>query len=206
MSQLRNSPPRILIEISSLLLSTDFNYRDPYDDYEKSEELLENSSKWASVDVDSLDVEFISSFIFKNEKLIESVNSDGVNPNEIISRLIIPEMKEYRVSYEIWGPAVLTEKYSTTRQSYGESFARNSLRHEYHEGKFDYYQGNYEEHETDNFDADHFEITWVESLNESKKSIISRLVIENTSEVLNDLDKRTLIELRNLINQKLSSF
>jgi hypothetical protein len=206
MSQLRNSPPRILIEIFSLLLSTDFDYGDPYDDYEKNKELLENSSRWASVDVDSLDVEFMAAFISKNENLIESFNSDGVNPNEIISRLVIPEMKEYRISYEIWGSAVLTEQYSTKRDSYSESLAKNSLRHEYHEGEFDYYQGKYEGYETDNFEADNFEITWVESVNESKKSILSRLVIENTSEVLNDLDKRTLIELRNLINQKLSSF
>ena len=146
MSQLRNSPPRILIEIFSLLLSTDFDYGDPYDDYEKNKELLENSSRWASVDVDSLDVEFMAAFISKNEDLIESFNSDGVNSNEIISRLVIPEMKEYRISYEIWGSAVLTEKYSTTRESYSESLAKNSLKHQYYEGEFDYYQGNYEEY------------------------------------------------------------
>jgi hypothetical protein len=35
------------------------------------------------------------------------------------------------------------------------------------------------------------------------ESILNKLVVENTSEVINSLDKKTLLELRKLIDSKL---
>jgi hypothetical protein len=206
MTNVKDLPLKILIEIASLVLSTDFNYTDPYDDFGDNKKILEDSSKWASVEVDTLDVEFISKFIIENKPLLDKVISNEVNTTQIIPDLEIPKKNKYKIDYQVWGNAILTENYNTTWDSYNQSWAKKSLRHSYNEGEFDYWQGEYVDNETDNFENDNFEITWVESINESKKSILSRLVIENTSEVLNDLDKRTLIELRNLINRKLSSF
>jgi len=40
---------------------------------------------------------------------------------------------------------------------------------------------------------------------ENKKPILDKLVVENTTGLLDNLDRETLIQLRNLINQKLSS-
>jgi len=40
---------------------------------------------------------------------------------------------------------------------------------------------------------------------ENKKPILDKLVVENTTNLLDNLDRETLIQLRNLINQKLSS-
>ncbi len=39
----------------------------------------------------------------------------------------------------------------------------------------------------------------------NKKPILDKLVVENTTNLLDNLDRETLIQLRNLINQKLSS-
>lgn len=206
MANVKDLPPKILIEVASLILSTDFDYKDPYDDFGDNKKILEDSSKWASVEVDTLDVEFISKFIIENKPLLEKVISNEVNTNQIIPELEIPQANKYRIDYEVWGNATLTENYKTTWDSYDESWAKESLRNSYYEGEFDYWQGEYIDHETDNFDNDNFEITWVHRLDENKKTLLSKIVVENTTDVLDSLDEETLLNLRNLINQKLSSF
>ena len=55
------------------------------------------------------------------------------------------------------------------------------------------------------------EIKWIieerlnQKLREGKKPILDRLVVENTKDLLENLDRETLVKLRNLINEKLSS-
>lgn len=204
---LRSLPPNVLIQICiSLLDEESFDYDDPFDDYDDNEKLVKNASAWASSTVEREDVEFISKFISDNLPLLESVKNDGVSVRSIIPELSIPSLKSYKVYYEIWGPATLTEKYRITWDSYDEDWVKPSLRRSYYDGDFDYYQGEYLEYETDNFESDNFEITDVDSINESKKSLLSRVVVENTTNVLDNLDKDTLLRLRNIINQKLSSF
>lgn len=204
---LRRLPPNVLVLISiSLLDEESFDYEDPFNDYDDNVELVTDASKWASSTVEIEDVEFIAKFISENLPLLESVKNDGVSVKSIIPKLIIPTSKSYRVYYQIWGNALLTEKYKTTWKSFDEDWVKSSLRQSYYDGNFDYYEGHYVEHETDNFEPDNFEITDVDLISESKKSLLSRVVVENTTEVLDNLDKDTLINLRNLINQKLSSF
>jgi hypothetical protein len=79
------------------------------------------------------------------------------------------------------------------------------LRYSYNDGSWDYYNGDYLEHETDDFEPDNFDITYVTKLREGKKPILDRLVVENTKDLLENLDRETLVKLRNLINEKLSS-
>lgn len=203
----RSLPPNVLIQICiSLLDEESFDYDDPFDDFDDNEKLIRNASAWASSNVEREDVEFISKFISDNLPLLESVKNDGVSAKSIIPELSIPSLKSYKVYYEIWGPATLTEKYRVTWESYDEDWVKPSLRRSYYDGDFDYYQGDYLEYETDNFESDNFEITDVDSINESKKTLLSKVVVENTTDVLDSLDKDTLLRLRNIINQKLSSF
>lgn len=204
---LRRLPPNVLVQISiSLLDEESFDYEDPFDDYNDNVELVVNASKWASSTVEREDIEFISKFISDNLPLLESVKNGEVSVKSIIPELVIPTSKSYRVYYEIWGNATLTERYKTTWESFDEDWVKSSIRQSWYDGDFDYYQGDYIEHETDNFDSDNFEITDVDLIKESKKSLLSRVVVENTTDVLDSLDRDTLINLRNLINQKLSSF
>ena len=204
---LRDVPKKILVEISLIMLGNEeFNFNFPYDYYDNNLVLLRESSRWASIDLISSDVEFVCAFISENLDLLQEVLSNKKTVNQTITEFEIPKKNDYKVYYEVWGRATLTEKYYTEWGSYSKEWVKGSLRHSYLEGYFDYYDGKFLEYETDNFDADNFEVNSVENLSEQRKSLLSKLVVENTNDVLNDLDKETLIQLRNIINQKLSSF
>ena len=133
-----------------------------------------------------------------------SIHNELTN-SQAIEALSIPKKKKYVAYYELWGPATLTEKYKTTWESYNKNWVKDSLRHSYNEGDFNFYDGDYQEHESDNFEADNFDITYINDLRENKEPILDKLVVENTQDLLDNLDRDTLLKLRNLINQKLSS-
>ena len=204
--QLRRLPHKLLVQVSTILLEEkNYDFNNPWSDMDTTSDYVEQASKWTSADVDNEDVEFISKFISENESLLQQYIKGEVLLSEILNSLTIPQPKEYKLWYEVWGNAVVTEEYSTVWTSYDEKWVKESLMWSYIEGRFDYYEGKYEGMETDNFETDNFEITQVSNLNESKKSLLSKLVLENTTDVLDNLDRDTLIDLRNLINQKLSS-
>jgi hypothetical protein len=74
------------------------------------------------------------------------------------------------------------------------------LRQEYYDGNFDYYNGNFVDYETDNFEPDNFDITWVQKTENS-----SNLYSESVEKIVDKLDRDTLKKIKNLIERKLSS-
>lgn len=207
MSKLSKLPNKVLFNIcQNLIDEAKFNYDEPYDDYDENQEYLEQAANWTGEKIEHEDVEFISVLISDNFELFEKVKEGEIDKKAVIEELVKPQLYTYSIDYEVWGPATLTEKYEIKRKSYSESLAKDGLKHDYFEGNMSYYDGDYQENESDNFEPDNFDITWVNQVqNENKKSILSKIVVENTTEVLDNLDKKTLIELRNIINQKLSS-
>jgi hypothetical protein len=59
--------------------------------------------------------------------------------------------------------------------------------------------------EYDNFEESDYEFGRVYEVNDEpvQESILNKLVLENTSEVVNSLDRKTLLELRRIIDSKL---
>jgi len=115
---------------------------------------LNTSGAWIGEKFDEDDMEFIAAFILENLKIILSSIHNELTSSEAIEALSIPKKKKYTAYYEIWGSATLTEKYKTTWKSYYKDWVKDSLRYSYNEGNFDYYEGHYLEHESDNFDRD----------------------------------------------------
>lgn len=206
MSDLSSAPIKVIVQIAMSLIEGEFDYKNPYSDIDESEEILSEKAAWTGIKTDSDDVEFISEFIKLNLDVISKIAKKEVKFSEVSGSFNIPQSQKFRVYYSVWGSAVYTEEYYTIRESYDASYAKRSIQREYYDGSWDYWDGERLDDYADNFDADNFEITGVEDLNESKKTVLDKLVLENTSEVLDNLDKDTLIELRNLINQRLSSF
>ena len=205
MSDLSKQPPKILLTLSKLLVEDEFYYRNPWDEVDDNMVKLKSSSSWIGESYDENDMEFIAAFILENLKTILSSIHNEITNSEAVERLYIPEKKKFDAYYEVWGSATLTEKYKTRWECYYEQWVKDSLRYSYNDGSWDYYNGDYQEHETDNFDADNFDITYVTNLRENKKPILDRLVVETTEDLLDNLDRETLVKLRNLINEKLSS-
>ena len=206
MGQLIREPVKIIYAVaSSLFDNKNFNFLKPYDNFEETEDLVKENSKWVGADVDYLDVEFICEFIRLNLKTLEQIKPSELKKNNI-GQLVIPQERYFNVYYETWGNCLLTEYYVVRWPSFGKELAIKSLKEQYYSGNFSVYDGNFIEHEAENFENDHFGVTDSELIDENKKTILDKLVVENTSEILDSLDEKTLLELRNLINQKLSSF
>ena len=205
MSVLSKQPLKVLLTLSKLLVEDGFNYQNPWDYVDDNMETLKSSGSWLGESLNEDDMEFISAFIIENLKTILSSIHNELTNSEAVERMFIPQKKKFSAYYEVWGSASLTEKYKTTWECYYEEWVNDSLRYSYNDGSWDYYDGDYLEHETDDFEPDNFDITYVEKLREGKKPILDRLVVENTKDLLENLDRETLVKLRNLINEKLSS-
>lgn len=197
---------KLTIEISLLLLETSFEFKNPFADFDVNFSLLEKNSAWTSSDVDNRDVEFISNFIEINLPLLNKLTKKQISVKEVLPKIKTPVLEKYTIFYEVWGSSTLTENYKTDWESYSKEFAKESIKQSYSDGSFDYWNGKYIDHYTDNFESDNFEVTDVEKINETRKTFLSKIIVENTSEVVDHLDMDTLISLRNIINQKLSSF
>lgn len=200
-------PIKVLAEISKRALESNFDYESPYDDYLENLELIDIASSWAAPgSAEALDLEFLAKFIELNFSILESWMEGNKKFNEISRQFIIPRPKEYLVEYSSKGRGYITQNYSTDWTSYDENWVSPSMSETSSAGEWSYYDGDYIGQEVDDFEEDDLDIDSIEEKPKSKnESIISRLVLENTTDVLDNLDRETLIKLRNLITQKLSS-
>jgi len=202
-SSLSKFPIKQLVLISERLIDDYFEFEDPYDEYDESISKLKNIMKYFDREALDLDMEFMAKFIEINHNILLSIKDDGPSPDKY-KLITIPQANKYKAYYEVSGSAYLTEKYYDYWDSYDESFVKHNMYQQRNDGNWDYWDGHYIENETDNFDSENFEVTYI-SLNESSKDLLSKLVVENTEELIDKIDRDSLIKLRNLINQKLSS-
>lgn len=206
MSKLSTQPPKIILELSKLLKKNNFYFKNPWDNADENLSILTDNAGWIGLDLNEDDMEFMAAFMLENIGIINKlINNDNLKVSDAIFELTFPKLQKFKVWYEIWGPATLTEKYKTSWESYYKDWTRDSLRYSYNNGDFDYFSGEYQEYETDNFEADNFDIIEVRDIRETKTPLLDKLIVENTKDLLDSLDKETLYQLRDLINQRLSS-
>ena len=195
-----------MCEIVKICLENDYDFEDPYImGYSESCEIVEDASRWVGVGtIESVDIEFVAKFISLNENLLRSWIDGEKKFDEISSELVKPRPKKYMVYYSSKGRGYVIQKYSTDWTSYDKDWIDESMRELSSMGDWSYYEGDYLGTDVDDFDEDSLDIEEIEVLNEGQnKSILNKLVVENTSEVINSLDKKTLLELKKLIDFKL---
>ena len=107
----------------------------------------------------------------------------------------------------MWGSCTYTEYLAQKFDSYDPTWVRDSAEQQRQDGNWDYYNGrNVRETEYDNIeesDSSYDNVYEVKDEKPTKESMLDRLVIENTKDVVNSLDKKTLMELRRIIDSKL---
>ena len=203
-SKLAKLPVKVLVEISNKLLENDFDWENPYNPgYGDSCDILEDAAAWTGIrTMESMDIEFMARFIYINEGLINLWNKGTKQPNDFI----IPKPKKFLVEYSSKGRGYVTQNYRTDWTSYDEDWINDSMRELNSAGDWSYYDGDYIDQDVEDFDEDDLDIDRIQEMpNQRNENIISKLVLENTTDVLDNLDRDTLIKLRNLISQKLSS-
>lgn len=199
--------PEMLLFIIKQLTEKGFDFENPYNEFDKNYLILEKICKL--VGIDSLlyrDVDFISKFMTDNSELIQKIFE--TKDKSLLSELEYPINKMFKIPYEIHSNQSVLENYTVNWDSYDKKFVRSSLIEARNDGNFDEWTGDLQrtdvlDSETTDWIINDEDITEINT--EKTESILDRLVIENTSSVINSLDRNTLINLRNIINSRLSS-
>jgi hypothetical protein len=195
-------PMNQLIFISEKLIDYGFEARNLYNNYDQNFKYAETVISLFNVKTTNVDVEFFAKFIDDNDDVLAEFFE--TKDKSLYSKFVIPEPSEYFVYYDINGTANVTEKFKTKHSCYSDDWVKGSLRELEYNGDWDIYDGTYISDDHYNFESNDYDITdWDKVDSNIKESMLGRLVVENTSEVVNSLDKDTLLKLKNIIDQKL---
>jgi hypothetical protein len=210
-SQFSKVPKKILFLISEKLIDEDFPIGNPYsDDFDEAYKTLSSISKYFDITATHEDVEFFAKFLEINDDLIADLfanNREQIKNKELIEQLIIPVAKSYDLHFTVWGTCTYTDYKGQIFDSYDEDWVEGSAQQQNSDGNWNTWEGR-ELGPTDyeNFEESNYEFDRVVPLEEEKSvndSILDRLVIENTQDVVKSLDKKTLLELRRIIDSRL---
>lgn len=211
-SQFSRLPKKQLILIAEKLVDESFPSGNPYDDYEEHYKNLESIGKYFNINVNDEDVQFFAKFLEINDNLIADIfanNSQEINNKELIEQLEIPVAKTYELQYSTWGSCSYEEYLAQKFDSYDEDWVRDSAEQQRQDGNWDTYDGyNRRDPYYDNFeesDMSYDKVVEVDDSTNVRESLLDRLVVENTSEVVNSLDKQTLLKLKEIIESRLRS-
>lgn len=205
-SQFSKLPKKQLALIAEKLIDEDFPIGNPYDyDFSDAYNTLEKIGKYFSISAVHEDVEFFSKFLEMNDDVLTDIFETG--DKTLYDKLIIPVAQTYELRYNVWGSCTYDDYMGQKFDSYDMDWVKDSARQQRNDGNWDLFDGyNVSDTTYDNFDTSDYSFDEVRYVSEPvKESLLNRLVLENTSEVVSSLDRETLLKLKSIINSRLRS-
>jgi hypothetical protein len=199
--------------ISERLVDKDFPIGNPYDnDFDGAYDILKDVVKYFSLEATQEDVEFFSKFLEINENIIADLfanNREQMKNSSLIEQLKIPVAKTYDLHYTTWGTCSYTEYKAQYFESYDKDWVRDSAEQQREDGNWDMWDGrDVRDTEYENFEESDSTYNHVYNVDDKQEtiyseSILDKLVIENTKNVVSSLDRQTLMKLKSIIDSKL---
>jgi len=210
-SQFSKLSKKQLVFICEKLVDEDFPIGNPYiSDFDSAFNTLEDVSKYFGISATHEDVEFFAKLLEINDDLIADLfanNKEQMKNRELFEQLVIPVAKSYNLNYSVWGSCSYTNYMVQEFDSYDEEWVKDSAQQQNNDGNWNMWEGSERrDTEYENFEESDYSFGYVyevDNSNTKNESVLDRLVIENTSEVVNSLDRKTLLELRRIIDSKL---
>jgi hypothetical protein len=212
-SQFSKLPKKQLVFIAEKLVDEDFPIGNPYDtDFDSAEKILTEVANYFSLAVTQEDVEFFSKFLKVNENIIAELfanNREQMRNSSLIEQLVIPVAKTYDLHYTTWGSCSYTEYKASYFDSYDKDWVTDSASQQRNDGNWDMWDGrDIRDTEYENFEESDSSYNHVYNVDDKQEtiyseSILDKLVIENTKDVVNSLDRNTLIKLKSIIESRL---
>lgn len=206
-SQFSKLPKKQLVLIAEKLIDEDFPTGNPYGSYSFSEayETLSTIGKYFSITAVHEDVEFFSKFLEMNDDVLADIFETG--DKTLYDKLVIPVAQTYELRYNVWGSCTFDDYMGQKFDSYDMNWVEDSARQQRDDGNWDLFDGyNVSDTTYDNFDTSDYSFDEVRYVSEPvKESLLNRLVLENTSEVVSSLDRETLLKLKSIIDSRLRS-
>ena len=167
---------------------------------------LEGIGKYFNISAVHEDVEFFSKFLEMNDELLSKI-FDPNGDKTLIDNLVIPVAQTYELRFNVWGSCTYDEYMGQKFDSYDMDWVVDSAKQQRENGNWDLYDGyNVRDTVYENFDESDYSFDEVRPVSEGiEESLLSRLVVENTSEVVSSLDRQTLLKLKSIIDSRLRS-
>ncbi len=203
-STLSRYPKKQLAYFAEKLIDDGFDFQRLYELYEENYSIASSAGRYFGESITDEDVQFLAKFLEINDDTLSHIFGGD---RTMIEFLEIPIAKDYEIEYTVDGSCTYTEFYTYKISSYDKDWVEDSLDREHSDGNFDVYSGNIVNTEYDNWELNDWDIQRVNLLESknTKTSLLGKLVLENTQDALNSLDKNTLLKLRTLINSRLSN-
>jgi hypothetical protein len=212
-SQFSKLPKKQLVFIAEKLVDEEFPIGNPYDsDFDGAYDILKQVANYFSIGATQEDVEFFSKFLEVNENIIADLfanNREQMRNTSLIEQLVIPVAKTYDLHYTTWGSCTYTEYKAAHFDSYDKNWVRDSAEQQRQDGNWDMWDGrDVRDTDYENFEESDSSYNHVYNVDDKQEtiyseSILDKLVIENTKDVVNSLDKNTLIKLKSIIESRL---
>ena len=212
-SQFSKLPKKQLVFISEKLIDEEFPIGNPYDsDFDGAYNILKQASNYFGLEATQEDVEFFSKFLEINENIIAELfanNREQMRNTSLIEQLIIPVAKTYDLNYTTWGSCTYTEYKGQYFDAYDKDWVRDSAEQQRQDGNWDMWDGrDIQDTDYENFEESDSSYNHVYNVDDKQEtiyseSILDKLVIENTKDVVNSLDRNTLIKLKSIIESRL---
>lgn len=194
-----------LVIIARELIDNGFEAQYPYDEYDNNYNELKSVLKVLSEETNDEDVQFFAKFIHINDEVLAKIFE--TNDKSLYDSLIIPMAKGYRINYDVTGSATITYHYRDTIDCYDKNWVSSSVSELEMDGNWYMGDGIWEGEEIDDFQYSTMSINDIVEIADNNKieSVLGKLVVENTSDIIDNLDKTTLLKLKEIIDQKLRS-
>lgn len=212
-SQFSKLPKKQLVFIAEKLVDEEFPIGNPYDsDFDGAHNTLKQVANYFSLEATQEDVEFFSKFLEVNENIIADLfanNREQMRNASLIEQLVIPVAKTYDLHYTTWGSCGYTEYKGQYFDAYDKDWVIDSASQQRNDGNWDMWDGrDVRDTEYENFEESDSSYNHVYNVDDKQEtiyseSILDKLVIENTKDVVNSLDKNTLIKLKSIIESRL---
>jgi hypothetical protein len=212
-SQFSKLPKKQLVFIAEKLVDEEFPIGNPYDsDFDGAYNTLKQVANYFSLEATQEDVEFFSKFLEVNENIIADLfanNREQMRNASLIEQLVIPVAKTYDLHYTTWGSCGYTEYKGQYFDAYDKDWVIDSASQQRNDGNWDMWDGrDVRDTEYENFEESDSSYNHVYNVDDKQEtiyseSILDKLVIENTKDVVNSLDKNTLIKLKSIIESRL---
>lgn len=214
-SQFSKLSKKQLVFICEKLVDEDFPIGNPYEqDFDHAYNILREISRYFNIEATHEDVEFFSKLLELNGQIISDLfanNREQMKNKELIEQLVIPKSKTYDLHYRTYGTCNFEEFMAQYFDCYDKDWVRDSANQQRNDGNWDFYDGRttketeYDSYEINDESYGHvYEVTedYIKdgSVNES---ILDRIVLENTKDVVKSLDKQTLLKLKTIIESRL---
>ena len=188
-------PKNQLVFICEQLINGDFEVFHPYDDYYDSYEVLEKAAEYFGMSVVDEDLQFFAKLIQLNAKLLDNIFE--TKDKKLYNQLIIPVAKNYKLHYYQKGSCLFRERYETTWACYDEKWVIDSASQMRDDGNWDLSEGELMDTVYDDYEYHDWDFLSTEEMNDN----ISESKLKNS--IIESLNKKTLLELRGLIDSRL---